>query len=197
MIKKEIEKLNEGIIKEFGDNDIVLGDGSINSKVMLIGEAPGSKEVELKKPFVGQAGKHLEEFLNILNLDRKDLYITNVVKFRPTRASKKTGKKVNRAPSPKEVESFREYLYKEIEIISPEIVVTLGNVPLETILEDKKATIGDSHGKMLSRRIANDEFKIFPLYHPAAIIYRRELKSVYLKDLEKLKEIIQKSNFIH
>jgi len=185
-----MKELNEKIINEFNDKDIVLGDGTTNSRVVLIGEAPGAKEVELRKPFVGQAGKHLEEFLDILDLDRQDLYITNVVKFRPTRESKKTGNKVNRPPTNKEIESFKEYLLKEIGIISPEIVVTLGNVPLKTITNNKSAKIGDFHGRLLTNNIDNKEYKVFPLYHPAAIIYRRELKSVYLSDLEKLRKVL-------
>lgn len=191
MKEEDIKKLNEDIINKFSNKDIVLGDGITNSKLILVGEAPGAKEVELKKPFVGQAGKHLEEFLNILELDRKDLYITNVVKFRPTRESKKTDNMVNRPPNTKEIESFKEYLFKEIEIISPQIIVTLGNVPLKTIVNDKKVKIGDLHGELVTNTINGKEYKIIPFYHPAAIIYKRELKSVYLNDLKKLRNFLK------
>ena len=112
-----MSELNSQIISEFSDKELVIGNGSLNSRVLLIGEAPGAKEVEQKKPFVGQAGKHLQEFIDILKLDRDDLYITNTVKFRPTKESKKTGGKVNRAPNKSEINQFKEFLYEEIEII--------------------------------------------------------------------------------
>ncbi|QZY55032.1 uracil-DNA glycosylase [Crassaminicella profunda] len=187
MKEKEIEELNKKIIGENKDQEIVLGNGSVHSTMILIGEAPGAKEVEAKLPFVGQAGKHLEEFLNILELDRKELYITNTVKFRPTRISSKTGGKINRAPSKKEIESFKEYLFDEIDMIGPKVIVTLGNVPLKTIIGNENAKIGDLHGKNDKVNIKNREYNLFPLYHPAAVIYRRELKEVYMEDLKKLK----------
>ncbi|MCT4618153.1 MAG: uracil-DNA glycosylase [Marinisporobacter sp.] len=186
--EKEIEKLNKKIINEHEDQEIVLGNGSVQSRLILIGEAPGAKEVEAKLPFVGQAGKHLEEFLNILELDRKELYITNTVKFRPTRISSKTGGKINRAPSKKEIENFKEYLFDEIEIIQPQVIVTLGNVPLKTITRNEKDKIGDLHGNAIKVNIKNREYNVFPLYHPAAVIYRRELKDIYMEDLKKLKK---------
>ncbi len=192
MKQNKLMKLNEQIIKDYRDMEIVLGDGQANSKIVLIGEAPGSKEVELKKPFVGQAGKHLEEFLSILNLSRKDLYITNVVKYRPTRESKKTGNRINRTPSKKEIDLFKKFLFSEIEIIEPKIIVTLGNIPLTTIFDDNKTKIGEVHGKLLNKEIRNKEYDVFPLYHPAAVIYRKQLKKVYLEDLFKLKNIMKK-----
>nr|WP_255547813.1 uracil-DNA glycosylase [Crassaminicella indica] len=188
MKEKQIEELNKKILDEHKDKEIVLGNGSINSAIVLIGEAPGAKEVEEKLPFVGQAGKHLEEFLNILELDRGELYITNTVKFRPTRKSSKTGREINRAPSKKEIEDFKEYLFDEIDIIKPKVIVTLGNVPLKTMMSNENNKIGELHGKNIKVNIKNKEYDLFPLYHPAAVIYRRELKEVYIDDLKKLKK---------
>lgn len=192
MKEKLMDKLNTQIISEFSDKELVIGNGSLNSRVLLVGEAPGAKEVEQKKPFVGQAGKHLQEFLDILELDRNELYITNTVKFRPTKESKKTGGKVNRAPTKLEINKFKEYLFKEINIVSPQIIATLGNVPLKTILQDEKATIGDYHGKKQNTTVLGDDYILFPLYHPAAVIYRRELREVYLNDLRQLAVLLKK-----
>ncbi|EOC99976.1 uracil-DNA glycosylase [Caldisalinibacter kiritimatiensis] len=192
MKEQELQKLNNKILEEHKDKEIVLGDGTVDSSIILVGEAPGANEVKLKKPFVGQAGKHLEEFLDILELQRKELYITNTVKFRPTRISKKTGRKINRAPSKKAIESFKEYLLTEIDIIKPDFIVTLGNIPLKTLVEDSNVKIGELHGKLQKVCINNKEYILFPLYHPAAVIYRKELKEVYYNDLYKLKEVLKK-----
>ncbi|WDU82851.1 uracil-DNA glycosylase [Caloramator sp. Dgby_cultured_2] len=128
---------------------MVFGEGAKNAKIMLIGEAPGRFEEEIGRPFVGQAGKNLDEFLNILGLNRDDLYITNVVKFRPTKKDAKTQRLSNRAPNKKEIELSKEFLIKEIEFIKPKIIVTLGNVPLKALLYDK-ASIGEYHGKLVN-----------------------------------------------
>ncbi|SEG15037.1 DNA polymerase [Caloramator fervidus] len=182
---KRILKENLGIEK-----NIVFGEGSKNAKIMLIGEAPGRFEEELGKPFVGQAGKNLDEFLNILNLKREDIYITNVVKFRPTRLNKKTGRFSNRAPNKKEIEISKDFLFKEIEYINPSIIVTLGNVPLKALVSEK-ATIGEYHGKLLKHQGKY----IFPLYHPASIIYNRSLYDIYLDDLKNLKKILESEGY--
>ncbi|MBF8984697.1 uracil-DNA glycosylase [Lutibacter sp. B2] len=193
MKKQKLEEMNKKIVDDYKEHEIVLGDGSHDSTIVLIGEAPGAKEVEAKKPFVGQAGKYLEEFLEILGLDRKELYITNTVKFRPTRKSSKTGGEINRPPSKKEIEDFKEYLFDEIDTIKPKVIVTLGNVPLKTITKDEDAKIGDFHGNSSKVTINDSEYNLFPLYHPAAVIYRRELKEVYHKDLKILKDFLNRS----
>ncbi|MCT4594642.1 MAG: uracil-DNA glycosylase [Anaeromicrobium sp.] len=192
LVLKEIKlkELNKRMLDENEDKEIVLGNGRVNSTIVLIGEAPGAKEVEAKLPFVGQAGKHLEEFLNILELDRSELYITNTVKFRPTKESPKTGGKINRPPSKKEIKDFKEYLFDEINIIKPKVIVTLGNIPLKTITGQEGSKIGDLHGKDSKVIIDGNEYCLFPLYHPAAVIYRRELKEVYYSDLEVLKKFL-------
>src|SRR5690606_27912524 len=110
------------------------------------------KEVELGEPFVGQAGKHLDEFLQILNIKKEDIYITNSVKFRPTKIHDKTGRLSNRTPTIKEIDDFREFIYEEINIIEPKIIVTLGNVPLRSIF-NKGVRIGDVHGKLFNVKI--------------------------------------------
>ncbi|SDZ40592.1 DNA polymerase [Proteiniborus ethanoligenes] len=186
----KLKKLNNEIAEKFIHKELVLGDGKEDSIIMMIGEAPGAKEVEYKKPFVGSAGKYLDEFLSILNLDKDKLYITNTVKFRPTKEGKRPGTKTNRAPNKNEIEEFKGFLLEEIDIINPKIIVTLGNVPLKTLLNDDEISIGNTHGNKLFIKIKEVEYIIFPLYHPAAVIYRRELKEVYLKDLKKLADLL-------
>jgi len=186
-----MDSLNSQVLLEFNEADILKGSGNLESKLILIGEAPGANEVEHKKPFVGQSGKYLQEFLDILRLDKDDLYITNAVKFRPTKESKKTGKNVNRTPTKSEIKYFKEFLYKEIDILKPKVIATLGNIPLKVIMKDDKANIGKYHGKVLSTSIYGNYYVVFPLYHPAAIIYRRELKEIYLNDLKQLNLLLK------
>lgn len=182
---KEMENLSH--IK-FPNRRVVFGEGKQNAEIMLIGEAPGGEEDKQGRPFVGSAGKNLDEFLKILCLNREDIFISNVVKLRPFKLSEKTQKPINRQPNKEELSFFIPYLLKEIEIVSPKIVVTLGNTALQAVLGDKKAVIGDYHGKITEK----NDIKLFALYHPASIIYNRSLKAVYEEDLEKLKRIIEK-----
>lgn len=192
MVKEErIKALNEKIINSYPNEKLVLGHGNLNSPIMLIGEAPGAKEIELGQPFVGQAGKHLEEFLQVLEIKREDIYITNSVKYRPTKVNPKTGRFSNRTPTIKEIEDFREFVFEEIDIINPKIIVTLGNIPLKSLLE-KSIKIGEVHGRLESIYINGNPYSLFPLYHPAAVIYNRDLREVYISDLHKLKKEIDK-----
>ena len=186
---EELLKLNNKILNAYKDKDIVLGNGNVDSPIILIGEAPGAKEVEQRKPFVGQAGKYLNEFLTTLEIKREKVYITNIVKYRPTKESAKTGKLINRPPTEKEIEKFVDFLFAEICIIDPEVLVTLGNTPLKGIFQND-VKIGDVHGEMLQAEIDRKPYKVFPLYHPAAILYKRDLKDTYLKDLRILKGIL-------
>jgi len=170
---------------------VVMGDGNPDADIFLIGEAPGRHEVEKGRPFVGRAGKNLDEFLKTLELERKDIYITNAVKFRPTQKKTSAGRISNKAPTKKEVELFRPLLMEEIRIFNPFIVVTLGNIPLFSVTE-QNIKIGEVHGKPMDVGAGT----IFPLYHPASIIYRRELNEVYRMDLEKLKYFLQENKIV-
>lgn len=173
------------------DIPLVYGDGSAEARIVLIGEAPGKTEVEKGKPFVGQAGKNLDEFMEILQLKRDDIYITNVVKFRPYKINEKTGRTSNRPPTKEEINLCRPFLKRELEIIEPELLVSLGNVPLKCLTGNESATIGEYHGKPITLNFSGSDMTLFPLYHPASIIYRAELKSVYVEDLHKLKEYMK------
>lgn len=165
---------------------LVFGAGSLTADIFMIGEAPGGEEEKLGKPFVGKAGKNLDSFLAAVQLPRESVYISNVVKLRPTSVSPKTGRPVNRPPSREEIEFFKPLLFDEIRIVSPKLIVTLGNVPLRAVLNDESASIGGYHGKPTQA----GGLCVFPLYHPAAVIYRRELKKIYDDDLIELKKYI-------
>lgn len=187
LIKKLKEECTNKINNEYINENkvIVFGEGNIDAKIMLIGEAPGEKETILLRPFVGKAGKNLDEFLEIVELLREDIYITNTVLFRPFNINEKTGRLSNRPPNKKEIQLCFPYLIKQIEIVKPDIIVTLGNTPLKALLNNK-ALIGNVHGRLIKM----DTYRLFPLYHPASIIYNRKLKEIYYEDLLKLKEII-------
>ena len=172
--------------KAFGERRVVFGEGRINAEIMLIGEAPGGEEDRLGRPFVGKAGKNLDQFLEIVGLDRGDLYVSNVVKLRPYKLSPKTNKPINRPPNREELAFFVPLLHEEIEIVKPKLIVTLGNFALKNVLMDNKVSIGDYHGRLVEA----DNKRLFPLYHPAAIIYDRAKEAVYIEDLHKLKEIL-------
>lgn len=178
-----IEKINEEYKAMFPNETLVFGDGKENAGIVLVGEAPGKDEVKQGRPFVGKAGKNLDEFLEVLQLKREDIYITNAVKYRPTKTSER-GTVSNRTPSWKEVMAQREIFIREIDAVNPKIVVTLGNTPLRSVAGNNKIVIGDCHGKLSDI----DGRKIFALYHPASIIYNRSLKDTYYEDLKKLSE---------
>ena len=165
------------------ESALVFGEGPQNPKLMLIGEAPGEQESLQGRPFVGKAGKNLDHFLELAGLAREEIYISNVVKIRPTKTSS-TGRLSNRPPTKEEIAFFRPWLMAEIARVNPGVIATLGNVPLRALTGDK-STIGDMHGAW---HTAVNGLPLFALYHPAAIIYRRELLSVYEQDVCSLRD---------
>ena len=172
---------------------LVFGEGNADARLVLVGEAPGKQETIQRRPFVGSAGKNLDEFIHIVGLRRDDLYITNVVKFRPFKVNKDTGRTSNRPPTREEIELSRSWLYKELEIIQPMVVVSLGNVALQALTDDRSKTIGQVHGTPIAIKVGESEFAtiLFPLYHPASVIYRKGLRDTYLNDLQALKKYLQ------
>ena len=172
------------------EKPIVLGEGNTDHPpVMLIGEAPGEQESLQGRPFVGKAGKNLDGFLSVLELKREDIYISNVVKIRPTKTSEK-GRLSNRPPNKEELALFTPYLMEEILLVQPKMIVTLGNVALKALC-GSKAIIGDMHGRETQITVTHEKqeasYALFPLYHPASIIYNRSLQEVYDGDLQALK----------
>lgn len=174
-LEKLISEIYEGEKKV-----LVHGEGSLSPRLMLIGEAPGEQETLQRRPFVGKAGKNLDEFLSQAGIDRSQLYVSNTVKFRPTKISA-AGRTVNRPPTKEEIKLFLPWLKQEIETVQPEIVVTLGNVPLKA-LTGPKTVIGDVHGSFVEA----DGIKIYPMYHPASMIYNPSLRTVYADDIRRL-----------
>ena len=179
------EKLLAAVDKSpYCGKTLVFGEGAEYPALMMIGEAPGGDEEKQGRPFVGKAGKNLSAFLEVVGLKREEIYISNVVKLRPTKTSPKTGKAVNRPPSSAEIAFFLPFLREEIEIVAPRVIVTLGNVPLKAVTGDPAASIGAYHGKPM---MLADGRVLFALYHPAAVIYNRGLQAVYDEDLLALR----------
>jgi len=176
---------------EYAHKRPVFGQGKPNAKIALVGEAPGGEEEREGRPFVGKAGNNLTEFLTSINLTRDEVYITNAVKLRPSKLSPKTGRELNRTPVADEIKFFAPYLHRELEIIAPKYIVTLGNVPLRAV-SGLDLKIGDCHGTLIKG--GNGYDNLFALYHPAAIIYNQALKDVYAEDLEKLCELMRSKN---
>ncbi|MBQ8537574.1 MAG: uracil-DNA glycosylase [Clostridia bacterium] len=174
---------------------LVFGRGlSAQPKLMLIGEAPGEQEVLQGQPFVGKAGKNLTAFLQGVGLEREEIYITNAVKIRPTRLSP-AGRMVNRPPTREEIGLFHPYLMEEIALVKPRRIVTLGNVALKALCGDK-VLIGQCHGRdtlcqVMAPKGQMEQLPLFPLYHPASVIYNPGLKAVYEADLAALWRILE------
>lgn len=175
------------------ENMLVFGEGPQNPKLMLIGEAPGEQESLLGRPFVGKAGRNLDHFLELANLRREEIYISNAVKLRPTKTGA-SGRISNRPPTKDEIELFRPWLLKEIRSVNPCIIATLGNVPLKT-LTDTRETIGNVHGKLIDCKEVG--LPLFPLYHPASLIYNRALLPVYEQDVYTLAKLLQASAILN
>ena len=170
----------------------VFGVGPVNAELMLIGEAPGANETEQGRPFVGKAGAQLEELLALAGIPRERVFVTNAVKYRPTSVKPKSVS--NRTPARAEIDSSIPLVRAEIAIVMPRIIATLGNTPLYSVLSAagrKTATVGELHGRGMDICIDNVNCVLFPLYHPASGIYRRELVEVMRMDILKLKEAAQ------
>jgi len=181
-----INKLYDEYKKIYKNQQVVLGDGNLDCPIMMIGEAPGKDEVLQQRPFVGLAGGKLKEFIEYINKTREDFYVTNAIKYRLYKVNEKTKRLSNRPAKVNEIKENRPYLLSEIDIIKPKVVITLGNVPLKSLLGDNTISIGQYHGQAIN----HNEYILFPLYHPASLIYNRDLEEIYYKDLDKLKEII-------
>ena len=192
-----LRRLNEDCAAYFDDlyapdkKVYVFGDGDPAARVALVVEAPGEQETLLGKPFVGRAGRNLDAFLAGTGLRRADLYITNAVKFRPVRTAP-NGRTGNRPPTREEAALFLPWLKKELALVSPALIVTLGNVPLQAVT-DSRLTIGEAHGKLMAA--GETGRPLFALYHPASLIYNRSLAPVYEQDVRALAEILRKGVF--
>jgi uracil-DNA glycosylase family 4 len=178
-IKQEI--LDKKVTPELADSatQLVFGDGSTHADMVFIGEAPGKNEDLQGKPFIGAAGKFLNEMLGMIGLKREDVYITNIVKYRPPN---------NRDPLPEEKSVFLPYLESQLEVIQPKLVVTLGRHSLNCFLPDLQISV--CHGKPM-------RFKgrvYLPLFHPAAALYNGGLRQTLIDDFSLIPAILKKIN---
>lgn len=158
----------------------VIGQGSHNAKIIFIGEAPGAKEDATGVPFCGRSGDFLNELLNHIELKREDVYITNIVKCRPPK---------NRDPKDSEIECCKGYIERQIEIIKPKVVCSLGrhsmNFMMNNLGIENKETIGNLHGTVFKGK-----YIFIPLYHPAVAIYNSSKKGELKKDFEIIKKYV-------
>ncbi|OGN10216.1 MAG: hypothetical protein A3J46_05940 [Candidatus Yanofskybacteria bacterium RIFCSPHIGHO2_02_FULL_41_11] len=188
-IKEEVLGLKTSpLYKERVKNKVfpVIGEGSHCAKIMFVGEAPGKNEAATGRPFVGAAGKFLNELLVFVRIKREDVYITNIVKDRPP---------FNRDPLPEEIEIYAPFLDKQINLIQPEIIATLGRFSMDYImkrfnLNDKLKPISQLHGNVFESKAPYGNIKIVPLYHPAVVIYNNSMKDTLKKDFEILRSLI-------
>lgn len=161
----------------------VIGEGSVNADVMFIGEAPGKQEAKSGRPFVGASGRVLDELLEGIGLARDDVYITNVVKDRPPD---------NRDPRADEIALYRPFLMRQIEIIEPKVIATLGRFAMDFILDHFNLPlhgerISDLHGKPIVARTDRGPTTIIPLFHPAVALYNRNQRGTLEEDFQVLK----------
>lgn len=162
----------------------VPGEGDPQAKVMFVGEAPGFNEDQQGRPFVGAAGQLLNELLASIGLERKDVFITNVVKCRPT-TEPQLGPPQNRAPSAEEVAACSPYLERQIAAIRPKVLVMLGRVSLSQI--DAQRSMGQARGKPIRK----GGITYFPVYHPAAVFRQPDLRRALEEDFRKIPQLVR------
>lgn len=184
----QLDKVREAILKnnicpELAETatNLVMGDGNLNAEIVFIGEAPGKNEDEQGLPFVGAAGKFLNEMLARAGLERQDVYITNIVKYRPPN---------NRDPFPEEKKAFWPYLLKQLQIIQPKVVVTLGRHSMEYFLPGERISV--IHGQAKRIRFGDEKLVIVPLYHPAAALYNGSMRQTLIDDFLNVPVVIEK-----
>jgi uracil-DNA glycosylase family 4 len=157
---------------------IVPGAGNPNADVVFIGEAPGKNEDLTGKPFVGASGKFLTELIESAGLKREDVFITSIVKYRPPN---------NRDPKPDEKQQSWPYLLRQLRVINPKLIVTLGRHSMGYFVPDQ--TISQAHGNL----IEGGEWPILPLFHPAAALYNATMRATLYEDFTKLKQILERN----
>lgn len=174
-LKDKMEKDNSLPLKK-GAGKLVFGSGNTEATILCLGEGPGRQEDLQGLPFVGQSGKLLDKLLDLAGLERKKVFITNIVHHRPPE---------NRDPLPNEIESYGKYLDKIIDIIKPKIIITLGRFSMAKFLPD--ALISQVHGKTFKVK----EFIIIPMYHPAASLRNGKILEAEKADFIKLRDVLK------
>lgn len=187
-IKDEVMALKSSPLYEFrieNKNLPVIGEGSHSAKIMFIGEAPGRNEAKTGRPFCGRAGQILDELLNSVVIKREDVYVTNIVKDRPPK---------NRDPLPEEIEIYGPFLDRQIEIIQPKVIATLGRYAMGYVmnklgLELELEPISKMHGRTFDTKVSYGNIKVVPLYHPCVAVYNSHTLDILKKDFEVLKDL--------
>ncbi len=164
-----------------GATQLVFADGNAEADIVFIGEAPGKREDEQGIPFIGAAGKFLSEMLGLINLKREDVYITNIVKYRPPN---------NRDPLPAEKEAWLPILVEQLEILRPKMIVTLGRHSMDVLLPGLK--ISQVHGQPMQYR----DHVYLPLFHPAAALYNGGMRQTLIDDFMRIPTILKQTNHI-
>jgi len=188
-IKDEIINLKESpLYQERIENKVfpVIGEGSHDAKIMFIGEAPGKNEAATGRPFCGAAGNVLTQLIESIGLKREDVYITNIVKDRPTD---------NRDPLPEEIKIYAPFLERQINIIQPKVIATLGRYSMAYIMEhfglqSELNSISKIHGKAFDAKAEYGTIKVVSLYHPAVALYQNSLKQQMFEDIKIIKKLI-------
>ena len=178
-IKDDILKQNVCSELAASATQLVFGDGNADAELVFIGEAPGKNEDEQGIPFVGAAGKFLNEMLALIGLDRTDIYITNIVKYRPPN---------NRDPLPEEKKQFLPFLQSQLEVIKPKLVVTLGRHSMDSLLPGLQ--ISKCHGQ--PKRYNGQVY--LPLFHPAAALYNGAMRQTLIDDFLRIPKILAAIN---
>lgn len=189
-IAAAIEGLTESPLYEYriaNQYTPVIGEGSLTADIMFIGEAPGESEAKSGRPFVGPAGRVLDGLLESIGLKREDVYITSVVKDRPPE---------NRDPRVKEVRLYAPFLWRQIQIIQPEVIVPLGRHALDFIRKQfsgmpSEGTVSALHGTAYPVEATYGRAFVVPLYHPAVVFYREELRDTLEEDFRLLGQLIR------
>tara|TARA_Y100000590_G_C15682198_1_gene1000233 strand:- start:1388 stop:2038 length:651 start_codon:yes stop_codon:yes gene_type:complete len=179
-LKKMIEKIKNCELKKSAKK-MVFSDGNMNSKIMLIGEGPGAQEDMEGLPFVGRAGKLLDKMLESINLNRKKVYISNVVNYRPPK---------NRKPTDEEIQRYYPFLKIHIEIINPKILVLLGSTALNAIVGSEEV-ISKMRGKWLKKKIGNCTLDVIASFHPAFLMRQPDQKKLAWIDLKLIRDKIK------
>jgi len=179
-LKKKISEIKNCDLKKNATN-LVFGDGNINAKIMVLGEGPGAQEDIVGKPFIGRAGKLLDKMLESIKLNRKNVYISNIVNYRPPE---------NRRPTDLEILRYLPYIKKHIEIINPKILVLLGSTALNSIIGDEEV-ISKARGKWMQQEIGTIKPWIIVSFHPAFLMRQPQQKKLAWIDLKMIRDKIK------
>ncbi len=184
-LKKEIENIENCELKK-NASKIVFSDGDYKSKIMIVGEGPGQKEDQEGKPFVGDAGILLNKMLKSINIDRRKIYITNVVNFRPPN---------NRKPEPSEISKYSNFLRKHIAIIDPKILILMGSTAMESLF-GSNIKITKERGSWKDIIINNKTYLCMITFHPAYLLRQPENKKFSWTDLKEIRKKIDQLNIV-